>query len=65
MKADAIASKQKSLDELTNMTNKLKIGNKASKKEDVEMREVPKITVQSKGIKKRSLCRKSKRQVAF
>jgi len=44
-KADEIANKQKSLDELTSMTNKMQIGKKVTKKEDVEMREVPKITV--------------------
>jgi len=29
------------------------------------MKEVPKITLQSKGIKKKQTCRKSKRQIAF
>ena len=60
-----MASKQHSLDELTMLTDKLNIGKKVKKSQDVEMKEVPKITVQSKGIKKRQTCRKSKRQVAF
>ncbi len=62
---DAINDKQQSLDELTQMTDKLKIGKKTVKPQDAEMREAPKITLQSKGIRKKITCRKSKRQVAF
>jgi hypothetical protein len=45
----------------------MKIGKvkKSEKVEDIEMKDVPKITIKSKTIKKDSKCRKSKRQVAF
>ena len=65
-KPTQVKSSKITVAELTEMTDKLKIAKKKKSSSDVEMKEAaPKISIKSKGIRKKIHCKKSQRLTRF
>ena len=58
------AEKEGSIDEITKLAEKMRIGKKA-KDAAMELNAVPTISIRSKGIKKPKACKKSQKQIRF